>query len=43
MQRTAVAQVARQLKYHAHMYLQNAATLPSTDQTQLLNLLFYQP
>ena len=43
MQRTAVAKTAEQLTYRTHEYLQHAATLPQTDQTHLLKLLFYQP
>ena len=31
------------LRYHTNMYLQHAATLAPTDQTQLLKLLFYRP
>ena len=43
MQRTAVAKTAEQLTYRTHKYLQHAATLPPTDQSHLLKLLFYQP
>ena len=43
LQRTAVAKTAEQLTYRTHKYLQHAATLPQTDQTQLVKLLFYQP
>ena len=43
MQRTAIAKTAEQLTYRTHRYLQHAATLPQTDQANLLKLLFYQP
>ena len=43
MQRRAVAKTAKQLTYCTHNYLQHAATLPHTDQANLLKLLFYQP
>ena len=43
MQRMAVAKTAEQLTYGTHKYLQQAATLPQTDQAHLLKLLFYQP
>ena len=43
MQRTAVAKMAEQLTYRTQRYLQHAATLPPTDQADLLKLLFYGP
>ena len=43
MLQTAIARTAEQLTYCTHKYLQHAATLPKTDQAQLIKLLFYQP
>ena len=43
MQRTAITKRAEQLTYRTHRYLQQAATLPQTDQAHLLKFLFYQP